>query len=93
MMKELFNSPLWSLAILVLLPAGMFVAKLFRKQNCPYCKMGVIQEVSAIPEGTVHYNQNSSSNSCGGHSTSAVRMKVKYQCSLCKEFFEVQENR
>lgn len=92
-MKDLLNRPLWILAILVLFPVGVFILKVLNKKKCPYCKTGIVQEVSSTPEEVVHYNQNNSGDSRGGHSTSVVRVKVKYQCSHCKEFYEVQENR
>ncbi len=91
-MSELFGSPFWIIGMLVLLPVGVLVLKLFKNKKCSYCKAGVFQEVSATPVNTGYYSQNNSGKS-GGHSTSFVRMKVKYKCSNCGEFFEVHENR
>ncbi len=91
-MSELFGSYLWVVGMLVLLPVGAFALKLNKKKKCSYCKVGIVHEVSAKPVGTGYFSQNNSGTS-GGHSTSFVRMKVKYQCGNCKEFFEVHENR
>lgn len=92
-MKELLNSPLWILGVLVLLPLSFSFLKKINGRKCEYCKTGKLRKVSEKPEGVNHYSQPNSQSQAGSHFTVVVRMTVKYQCSNCKEFLEVQENR
>jgi len=83
---DILNSPLvFLIVILGSIPLLWYLKR--RKLKCKQCGKRAMQETTAKPEGVNH----TASHQDAGRAS--VRMRVKYQCENCGEFFETLEHR
>ena len=76
---EFLNSPLFVLLFLVFWIALLWwYRRSGRTSKCANCGKGVLQEMEARPEGLVDTNTSATVSS------TAVMMRVKYKCPVCK---------
>jgi len=84
---DILNSPLiLVIVILGLIALTWFKNRSSRKRKCDHCGKGTMQQTEVVPEGVMNASNPS-------HSTTTMRVKVKYQCTNCEEFAVVTETR
>jgi hypothetical protein len=85
---EVFNSPLFVLLIFVIVAAVIWYKKASgADRKCGSCKIGIMEEVAAKPEGLV------GGTAADTTSKPSVKFTVTYKCSNCKETYTRTETR
>jgi len=84
---DILNSPLIFLIIIFAsIPLLWYLKR--RKLKCKNCGKRTMQEMKAVPEGGILHDGQAQTTS-----RTAVKMKVKYQCTNCGDSFETLESR
>ena len=87
MLMDVLNSPMVIVAFFIVLAVFALVQKRRRlNRKCQHCGAGKMVRTSESPVGIIHSNSQTTG-------ATNVRMRVKYQCNECGEFFVTEETR